>query len=118
MGDNEMIWIVIAVVVITLTLCILKDTHIKECYRDYNSFYVREEYDLEIPLWVTLIIFVLGLIPIFNIVIFGVFVVVYVCLSTGNPDSHTNDTVVPSLRGDNIVTKGLLKIKNLLCRKT
>lgn len=115
--ENEMVWVVISVVLITLTLCILKDTHVKECYRDYNSFYVKEEYDLKIPLWVALIIFVLGLIPILNIVIFGVFVVVYACLSTGNPDSHTNDTVIPSLRGDNIVTKGLLKIKNLLCRK-
>lgn len=117
MGDNEMVWVIISIVLITLTLCILKDTHVKECYRDYNSLYVREEYDLEIPLWVALIIFVLGLIPICNIVIFGVFVVAYAYLSTGNPGSHTNDTVIPSLRGDNIVTKGLLKIKNLLCRK-
>ena len=109
--------LIIAILIITLTLSILKDTHVKVYYRYYGSAKLQEEYDVVIPLWMALIITVLGLLPIFNIVLFVAFIIYYAIHAWWNPSDCVNYTHVFSLRRGNIVTKGLLKIKNLLCSK-
>ena len=111
-----MMW-VIAILIIILTLSILKDTHVKVYYRGYGLAKLHEEYDVIIPLWVALIIVVLSLLPIANIVLFVAFIIYYVIHARWNPDRCDNYTHVFSLRGDNIVTRGLLKVKNLLCKE-
>ena len=111
-----MMWI-IAILIIILTLSILKDTHVKVYYRCYSHAELQEEYDVIVPLWVALIIVVLGLLPIANIVLFVAFIIYYAIHAGWNPDRCNNYTHVFSLRGDNIVTKGLLKVKNLLCKE-
>lgn len=111
-----MMW-VIAILIIILTLSILKDTHVKVYYRSYSYAELKREYDVIVPLWVALIIVVLGLLPIANIVLFVAFIIYYVIHAGWNPDRCDNYTHVFSLRGDNIVTKGLLKVKNLLCKE-
>ena len=99
-------------------MSILKDTHVKVYYSGFCSpTELREEYDAAIPLWVALIIIVLGLLPIVNIVLFVAFIIYYAIHAGWNPDDCEDYTHVFSLRGDNIVTKGLLKVKNLLCKK-
>lgn len=98
-------------------MSILKDTHVKVYYSFYSTTELREEYDAAIPLWVALIIIVLGLLPIVNIVLFVAFIIYYAIHAGWNPDDCEDYTHVFSLRGDNIVTKGLLKVKNLLCKK-
>lgn len=109
---------VIAILIIILTLSILKDTHIKVYYRGYSTAKLQEEYDIiAIPLWEALIIVVLGLLPIANIVLFVAFIICYVIHAGWNPDRCDNYTHVFSLRGDNIITRGLLKVKNLLCKE-
>lgn len=111
-----MMW-VIGILIIILTLSILKDTHVKVYYRCYGSAKLQEEYDVIVPLWVALIITVLGLLPIANIVLFVAFIICYVIHAVWNPDRCDNYTHVFSLRGDSIVTRGLLKVKNLLCKE-
>ena len=111
-----MMWI-IAILIIILTLSILKDTHVEVYYKYYNPAKLQEEYDVIVPLWVALIIVVLGLLPIANIVLFVAFIIYYVIHAGWNPDMCDNYTHVFSLRGDNIVTRGLLKVKNLLCKE-
>ena len=111
-----MMWI-IAILIIILTLSILKDTHVKVYYRCYGPAKLQEEYDVIVPLWVALIIVVLGLLPIANIVLFVAFIIYYAIHAGWNPDRCDNYTHVFSLRGDSIVTKGLKKIKNLLCKE-
>lgn len=108
---------VIAILIIILTLSILKDTHVKLYYRCLGSAKLQKEYDTIIPLWRVLIITVLGLLPIVNIVLFIAFIIYYAIHAGWNPDDCDGYTHVFSLRGDNIVTKGLLKVKNLLCKK-
>lgn len=111
-------WI-IAILIIILTLSILKDTHVK-VYYNYNGYTraeLKREYDVIVPLWVALIIVVLGLLPIANIALFVAFIIYYVIHAGWNPDRCDNYTHVFSLRGDNIVTRGLLKVKNLLCKE-
>lgn len=98
-------------------MSILKDTHVKVYYRYYSPAKLQEEYDVIVPLWVALIIVVLGLLPIANIVLFDTFIIYYAIHAGWNPDRCCDYTHVFSLRGDNIVTKGLLKVKNLLCKK-
>lgn len=111
-----MMW-VIAILIIILTLSILKDTHVKVYYRDYGLAKLYKEYDVIVPLWVALIIVVLSLLSIANIVLFVAFIIYYVIHAGWNPDRCYNYIHVFSLRGDNIVTRGLLKVKNLLCKE-
>lgn len=108
---------VIAILIIILTLSILKDTHVKVYYRCFGPAELQKEYNVIVPLWKALIITVLGLLPIANIVLFVAFIIYYAIHAGWNPNECDNYTHVFSLRGDNIVTKGLLKVKNLLCKK-
>lgn len=97
-------------------MSILKDTHVKVYYTCYDTK-LKREYDVIVPLWVALIIVVLGLLPIVNIILFAVFIIYYLIHAVWNPNMCANYTHVFSLRGDNIVTKGLLKAKSLLCKE-
>ena len=111
-----MMWI-IAILIIILTLSILKDTHVEVYYRCFSTAKLQEEYDVIVPLWMVLIITVLGLLPIANIILFVAFIIYYAVHAGWNPNECENYTHVFSLRGDNIVTRGLLKVKNLLCKR-
>ena len=71
-----MMW-VIAILIIILTFGILKDTHVEVYYRYCGSAKLQEEYDVVIPLWMALIIVVLGLLPIANIILFATFIIYY-----------------------------------------
>lgn len=111
-----MMWI-ISIILITLTICILKDTHIKEYSRYYGRRLIKE-YDFELPVWLILVIFLLGSIPAFNIAIFLVFIGYYVTHVVSDTDSMlTTDIWKPSLKGKNWVTKVILFIKRLLCAR-
>lgn len=110
-------WI-ISIILITLTICILKDTHIKE----YSWYYGRKlvkEYDFELPVWLILVILLLGSLPFFNIVFFLSFIGYYVTHVVSDTDSvfTTNDVCKLSLKGKNWVIKAILFIKRLLCTK-
>ena len=97
-------------------MSILKDTHVK-VYWCYGKTSLEQEYDVTMPVWRTLVIVILGLLPTVNIFLFTVFIICYAIHAGWNPDSCTGYTHVFSLRGDNIVTRGLLKVKNLLCKR-
>lgn len=111
-----MMW-VIAILIIILTLSILKDTHVEVYYRYYGPAKLQEEYDTVIPLWMALIIVVLGLLPIANIILFATFIIYYAIHAGWNPNECDSYTHVFSLKGKNAITRCLLVIKNLLCRK-
>lgn len=64
-----------------------------------------------------LIITVLGLLPIANIILFAVFIIYYAIHAGWNPNEREYYTHVFSLKGKNAITRCLLAIKNLLCRK-
>lgn len=109
-------WI-IAMLIIILTLGILKDTHVEVYYRYCGSAKLQKEYDVIVPLWMALIITVLGLLPIANIILFAAFIIYYAIHAGWDLNKCKDYTHVFSLRGDNIVTRGLLKVKNLLCKR-
>lgn len=111
-----MMWI-IAILIITLTLGILKDTHVKVYYGYCSSTELKQEYDVVMPVWMALIIVILGLLPIVNIVLFTVFIIYYAIHAGWDPDDCSGYTHVFSLKGKNAITRCLLVIKNLLCRK-
>lgn len=113
-----MMWI-IAILIIILTLSILKDTHV-EVYSRYGSLCgtkLQREYDLVVPVWVALIVVVLGLLPLGNIALFVAFATYYMVHAWWDPKGNDGETHVFSLRGCNIITRGLLKAKNLLCKE-
>lgn len=97
-------------------MSILKDTHVK-VYRCYGKTRLEQEYDVTMPVWVVLVIVILGLLPTVNIFLFTVFIIYYAIHAGWDPDSRTGYTHVFSLRGDNIAIRGLLKVKNLLCKR-
>lgn len=111
-----MMWF-ISIILIALTICILKDTHIQEYTWDYKRRLV-DEYDLKLPVWVILVIILLGSIPCFNIAVFLAFIGCYIAHVVSDMDSVFTDNVwKPSLKGKNWVTKAILFIKRLLCAK-
>lgn len=110
-----MMWI-IAILIIILTLSILKDTHVEVYYRSYGPK-LKEEYDVVIQLWMVLIIVALGLLPIANIILFAAFIIYYAIHAGWDPNKCDGYTHVFSLKGKNAITRCLLVIKNLLCRK-
>ena len=111
-----MMWI-IAILIIILTLGILKDTHVKVYYRYCSSAKLQREYDVVMPVWVALSIVILGLLPTVNIFLFTAFIIYYAIHAGWNPDNCDGYTHVFSLKGENAITRCLLAIKNLLCRK-
>lgn len=111
-----MMWI-IGIILIALTICILKDTHIQEYTWDYKRR-LANEYDLKLPVWVILVILLLGSIPVFNIAFFLAFIGYYIAHVVSDGESIFTDNIwKPSLKGKNWVTKAILSIKRLLCAK-
>ena len=49
--------------------------------------------------------------------LFTAFIIYYAVHAGWNPNECKGYTHVFSLRGENIVTRGLLKVKNLLCKR-
>lgn len=106
-------WMTIAIIFILITICVLKDTHVKV----YNSHYrtkLWEEYDLKLPVWVLLLIVLVYLIPIVNIIAFVAFLVSYTVYAAWDPKEYDGDNHMFSLNGNNWVTKSLLLIKEIL----
>lgn len=111
-----MMWI-IGIILIALTICILKDTHIQEYTWDYRRSLV-DEYDIKLPVWVILVILLLGSIHILNIVLFLAFIGYYISHVVSDVDGiFTANIWKPSLKGKNWVTKAILLVKKLLCTK-
>lgn len=108
-------WWIISLLIIAFTVFLIKDTHVKEY--SYYGRSVIEEYDMELPIWVLILIILVGLIPILNFALFIIFAIFYVVHATWDPRCRDDETLVFSLRGENWVGKGLLKIKKILTVK-
>ena len=108
-------WWIISLLVIVFTVFLIKDTHVKEY--SYHGRSVVEEYDMELPIWELILIILVGLIPVLNFIFFIIFAIFYIVHATWNPRCRDEETHVFSLRGENWVGKGLLKIKKILSVK-
>lgn len=112
-----MMW-VISILIILFTICILTDTNVEEYCRINGEMQIVETYKIGVPLWMILVIVLLGIIPWLNIILFVIFIMLYFISSLEeNWDELDNRAIVLSLDGGNIITKYLLKIKKLLCWK-
>lgn len=118
-------WWIIAIIFILITICILKDTHIKVYYeKEYydelqKEYYdeLQKEYDLELPIWALLLMILVYSIPIINIIAFISFLVYYIVHAAWNPENCVGVTHIFSLNGKNWITKSLLAIKKILNKK-
>lgn len=108
-------WWIIALLIIVFTVFLIKDTHVEVC--SYKDRSVIEEYNMELPIWLVILIILIGAVPILNITLFIIFVIFYVVHATWNPRYRDEETHVFSLRGENWVGKILLKIKKTLTVK-
>jgi hypothetical protein len=112
-----MMWI-ISILIILFTICILTDTNVEKYRRTNVDMQLVETYKLGLPLWMILVIVLLGIIPWLNITLFVIFIIFYFISSLEeNWGELDNEAIVFSLDGGNIITKCLLKIKKLLCWK-
>lgn len=109
---------IISILVIIIAISILRDTHVEKYYRGYSGpAGLTEEYDLKLPLWLYILIVLLGLIPLINIVLLIIFMTMYVYTANQDPNKRVGITEVVSLRGSNIITKIIIRITTLLCKK-
>ena len=110
-------WWIISIIFILVTICVLKDTHIKVYYNYYYKKECAYEYDYKLPIWALLLIVLIYLIPIVNIVVFISFSVCYIIHTVGDLVDYGDKIYVLSLNGNNWVTKSLLAIKEILNKK-
>ena len=110
-------WWIIGIIFILITICVLKDTHIKVYYHYYCDEEYAYEYDYKLPLWALLLIVLIYLIPVVNIVVFISFSVCYIIHTVGGLVDYGDKIYVFSLNGNNWVTKSLLAIKGVLNKK-
>lgn len=107
-------WLIISFSIILFTICILKDTHVKQYYRYIGEAKLIDEYDLVMPVWAALFIVLTSFIPFTNIVMFVGFIVYYTVHAYWDPNVCDYTTHVFSLKGKNFITRFLLSIKKLL----
>lgn len=106
-------YILISLFIIILTASIIKDTHVT-VYKPYSNG-VYKEYNWELSIGLLLFIILVGLLPYVNIIVFVICFCCYIVFCHNVDDSDY--TPVLSLRGDNKVTKLILKIIEILKRK-
>lgn len=109
-------WMIIAIIFILITICVLKNTHVK-VYNGYYCTKLQEEYDLKLPVWALLLVVLVYLIPIVNIMAFVAFLAFYIVHAVWNPRECDGETHVFSLNRNNWVIKSLLAIKEILNKK-
>lgn len=81
-------WIILGIVFLVLTYWSLKDTVLE----DYNSLLKTEEY--HVPVWVLLILSLLYVVPIFGIISFIVYIVVFIVYASMEPEKYEYTTVL------------------------
>lgn len=107
-----MIWYLIGIFLTIIVVGILKDTH----YVYYRDRIFIEESEIEIPLWILIIIFLVELAPLFNIILFIIFALWYIKMSYQKP-SYWGNTYVFNLRGENWIGRAIIMVRNFLNTK-
>lgn len=108
-------YLVICTVMVIITVLILKDTHVTVYYNGYRrSVALIEDYDLKAPVWLVLVILILGFIPVLNIILYTVGYVFYIVHAVWNPDKLSGYTHKFNLRGNNFLTRIVKKIWKFL----
>lgn len=110
-------YLVICTVMVIITVLILKDTHVTVYCNGYYSrsvAHIEEDYDLKIPVWLVLVILILGFIPILNIMLYTVGYLFYIVHAVWNPDKLSGYTHKFNLRGNNFLTRIVKKIWKFL----
>ena len=112
-----MMYLVICTVMVIITVLILKDTHVTVYYNWYSrsvALIEEEDYDLKVPVWLVLVILILGFIPVLNIMLYTVGYLFYIVHAVWNPDKLSGYTHKFNLRGNNFLTRIVKKIWKFL----
>lgn len=110
-------YLVICTVMVIITVLILKDTHVTVYYNEYSrsvALIEEEDYDLKVPVWLVLVILILGFIPVLNIMLYTVGYLFYIVHAVWNPDKLSGYTHKFNLRGNNFLTRIVKKIWKFL----
>lgn len=110
-------YLVICTVMVIITVLILKDTHVTVYYNRYSrsvALIEEEDYDLKVPVWLVLVILILGFIPVLNIMLYTVGYLFYIVHAVWNPDKLSGYTHKFNLRGNNFLTRIVKKIWKFL----
>ena len=108
-------YLVICTVMVIITVLILKDTHVTVYYKGCSGNVKRiEDYDLKVPVWLVLVILILGFIPVLNIMLYTVGYLFYIVHAVWNPDELSGDIHKFNLRGNNFLTRIVKKIWKFL----
>lgn len=109
-------YLVICTVMAIVTVLILKDTNVTVYYSEYSrsGALIEEDYDLKVPVWLVLVILILGFIPVLNIMLYTVGYLFYIVHAVWNPDKLFGYTHKFNLRGNNFLTRIVKKIWKFL----
>lgn len=77
-------------------------------------WHIEEDYDLKVPVWLVLVILILGFIPVLNIMLYTVGYLFYIVHAVWNPDKLSGYTHKFNLRGNNFLTRIVKKIWKFL----
>lgn len=103
--------IILPIIYFIITVSIIKDTKVKvyHCYNSnpYNKYYINT-----IPIWGYMLILFASALPFINNILFLAFIIYYLIHCYWDPSDRCYETHVFSLRGNNIITKIIIDIKN------
>lgn len=103
--------IILPIIYFIIIVSIIKDTKVKVYYY-YNSN-PYDEYNINtIPIWGYMIILFVSALPFVNNISFLAFIIYYLIHCYWDPSDRYYETHVFSLRGNNIITKIIIGIKN------
>lgn len=114
-----MIHWIISFIIIVLVISLLRDLRVEKWYHYWGLDKVKliEEYDVSLPLWMVLVIVLLGIIPVVNIVLFLAFLTVYIIHALWDPQECDLVTHVFILKGNTFVGRILKRIGRILNTK-
>ncbi len=102
--------LITSVILTIIVIGILKDTYIVSYYKDT---FVKEETDVTVTLWMLIIVFILGLIPVLNIILFISFIIVYIVKSNCKLSRDENSYII-GLRGKTYIGRSIKAVKDFL----
>lgn len=104
-------------ILLTLAYFIVQDTHIKVYGKDNSGIFLLDEYDLRLTVLEWIFLVVILFLPVFNIITFAITLIACADNARQGIKDAEKPAYIASLKGNNIVTKHILKISRKLFRE-
>lgn len=104
-------------ILLALAYFMVQDTHIKVYGKDNSGIFLLDEYDLRLTVIEWILLVVILFLPVLNIIVFAVTLIACADNARQEIKDAEKPAYIASLKGNNIVTKHILKISRKLFKE-